>query len=360
MHSSLRLARNRGQASENKVPRSAGRAKTMSSYHYRGRAVSSKEDALPLELLQQLTSPPDTNRHQWLFVMALKLLRYRTKDQTLELLTGAAKHITRAVPQREISSAVDNAALVHREPRLCGTYTRAEHKWPEADLSEVDGIVRRGARQAKGIAMSPLKFIGEERHTEAVIDSLFPNNPLLCAAHRGSWDFCTAQREAYRGRLHLCQFIVPSPMCALSGLTQDGRASAHTKQNTGPRHYLVIEFDFTATDEAGHPTKWAPLIAGWGGVGITIADACMALLLHLAKSAPLALIVYSGGKSSHGWFRAKDRDETKLHRWMRYAVSLGACHSTWCRSQFVRMPDGTRYPGRRRQQVLYFDPGTLL
>ena len=260
----------------------------MISHRYQG---TSEKDVLPAQLLQQLTSPPDTNRHQWLFVMALKLLRYRTKDQTLELLTGAAKHITRTVPPREISSAVDNAALVHREPPLSGAYTRAAHKWPEADLSEVDGIVRRGARQAKGIAMSPLKFIGEERHTEAVIDSLFPNNPLLCAAHRGSWDFCTAQREAYRGRLHLCQFIVPSPMCALSGVTQDGRASAHTKQNTGPRHYLVIEFDFTATDEAGHPTKWAPLIAGWGGVGITIADACMALLLRLAESAPLALIV---------------------------------------------------------------------
>ena len=31
-------------------------------------------------------------------------------------------------------------------------------------------------------------------------------------------------------------------------------------------------------------------------------DLCAALLLHLAEKAPLALAVYSGGKSLHGWF----------------------------------------------------------
>ena len=82
----------------------------------------------------------------------------------------------------------------------------------------------------------------------------------------------------------------------------------------------------------------------------------MALLLHLALSAPLVLIVFSGGKSLHGWFRALGRDEAKLHHWMKYAVSLGACHSTWSPAQLCRMPDGTRHPGGRRQEILYFNP----
>jgi hypothetical protein len=37
---------------------------------------------------------------------------------------------------------------------------------------------------------------------------------------------------------------------------------------------------------------------------------------------------------------------------MRYAVSLGADKQLWTRSQFARMPDGTRDNGNR--QVVYF------
>ena len=36
--------------------------------------------------------------------------------------------------------------------------------------------------------------------------------------------------------------------------------------------------------------------------GRDVRDLCAALLLHLAEKAPLALAVYSGGKSLHGWF----------------------------------------------------------
>jgi hypothetical protein len=43
---------------------------------------------------------------------------------------------------------------------------------------------------------------------------------------------------------------------------------------------------------------------------------------------------------------------------MRYAVSLGADHAPWTRSQFVRIPDGTHENGRR-QPVFYFNPPTL-
>jgi hypothetical protein len=40
---------------------------------------------------------------------------------------------------------------------------------------------------------------------------------------------------------------------------------------------------------------------------------------------------------------------------MDYAVSLGADHATWLRSQFVRLPDGLRQNGRR-QVTYYLDP----
>ena len=87
-------------------------------------------------------------------------------------------------------------------------------------------------------------------------------------------------------------------------------------------------------------------------------DAHAALLLHLAAHAPLALAVHSGIKSIHGWFYCLGQPEEKLRRFMRYAVSLGACTSTWSRSQFVRMPDGLRDNGKR-QVVYYFNPGVI-
>jgi hypothetical protein len=81
-------------------------------------------------------------------------------------------------------------------------------------------------------------------------------------------------------------------------------------------------------------------------------DAQAALLLHLATFAPMVLVVHSGGKSLHGWFFAAGRGEDVVRKFFAYAVSLGADPATWTRSQFVRMPDGTRDNGAR--QTVYF------
>jgi len=122
--------------------------------------------------------------------------------------------------------------------------------------------------------------------------------------------------------------IVPSPMSAITGLTKDGRESKHTLDNTGPRRFLICEFDTgTADDHA-------------------------ALLIHLAGYAPLVCVVHSGGKSCHGWFYVHGEPDARVEKFFRYAVSLGADAATWTRSQFVRMPDGTRDNGKR--QTVYF------
>lgn len=149
-------------------------------------------------------------------------------------------------------------------------------------------------------------------------------------------------------------------MNAIRGRTDDGTGpwSEHSLQNTGPRQYLVLEFDFIECAADGTDTIWAPLLRGWASDGITVQDACAALLMHLAKCAPLLLIVFSGGKSLHGWFPCAGADERQLRLWMADAVKLGACTSTWTRSQFIRMPDGTRENGDR-QSIEYFNPGLL-
>ena len=182
--------------------------------------------------------------------------------------------------------------------------------------------------------MSPVRFEDNDSHCEETVDTLFPGNPLLCCG-KSSFDFATRSREEWRGQLTQLQLIVPSPMLARTGRTQDGKESEHSLENTGPRRFLVIEQDAGTVDEQ------------------------TAILVHLATHrAPLALAVHSGSKSLHGWFFCAGQCENKLHEFMRYAVTLGADRATWVRSQFVRMPDGTRDNGSR-QVVYFFNPGVI-
>jgi hypothetical protein len=76
------------------------------------------------------------------------------------------------------------------------------------------------------------------------------------------------------------------------GLTRDGKKSAHTLDNTGPRMYLVIEHDKGTVDEQA------------------------AIAFHLAEFALLALAVHSGSKGLHAWFAcagARRSDDRTLH-----------------------------------------------
>ena len=125
------------------------------------------------------------------------------------------------------------------------------------------------------------------------------------------------------GKLARQQFIVPSPMLRKIGRAKDGHVSSRTLENTGPRRYLVVEFDKGALDQQA------------------------ALLLNLASHAPLALVVHSGGKSLHGWFYCAGQSEEELRKFMRYAVNLGADPATWTRCQLVRLPGGLRDNGQQ-------------
>ena len=123
-------------------------------------------------------------------------------------------------------------------------------------------------------------------------------------------------------------------MSATEGVTKEGKPSKHTLSNTGPRRFLVVEFDTGTADEHA------------------------AVLLHLANRAPLVLAVHSGGKSLHGWFYCAGQPEDRLRRFMEYAVCLGADSALWTPSQFCRMPDGTRDNGNR-QAVYFLNPAPL-
>jgi hypothetical protein len=251
----------------------------------------------------------------------------------------------------EVESAVRNSAALFGKP----VAHRPHRRWPLRNYEQIEAIGLNGFRVAELEAQSPVKLTAAESETEMIIDALFPGNPLLCASV-GLWGARTRTREEWRG--HLCdqQFIVPSPMSKLQGITAEGKSSARSLDNTGPRKFLVIEFDFAEKDKNGHDTPAAPVLRRLAKNGIGTSDLCAALHAELAKLRPLALVLHSGGKSLHGWFPCKgEKEEGVMNRFMRFAVSLGADEATWTRAQFVRMPDGLRRENGKRQRVLYFN-----
>jgi hypothetical protein len=287
--------------------------------------------SLPQFVRDLLASPPRRGGglNLWLYRVARVLHSYRDSNEIVSLLQAATDG--EPIKSGEIERAVERSQATAWQP---GQPSRPPiPAWPPVNVEQVQAITGDGGGLVDLWENSPVRFEDNAAHTEALIDALFLGDPLLCCGKSNS-DFNTWTREEWRGNLATLQLIVPSPMSAATGTTQEGRESAHTLSNTGPRRFLVIEFDHGGVDEHA------------------------ALLLHLAERAPLAIVVHSGNKSLHGWFYCAGQAEPPLERFMRHAVSLGADRATWCRSQFVRMPDGTN-ANRKRQTLYFFNPEVI-
>jgi hypothetical protein len=287
---------------------------------------------LPQFVRDLLASPAKRGEglNLWLFRTARVLHPFRSAAEITLLLEA----VTAGEPIKpgEIERAVERSAAVPWQPGQRATIARTP-AWPRVNAEQREAVIASGAGLVDLWEASPVRFTDSDSHAEEIIDRLFPGNPLLCIGKSNS-QFATHHRENCRGRLAEMALIVPSPMSARTGHTQDGNESEHTLENTGPRRFLVIEQDCGSVDDQS------------------------AVLLHLAKRAPLALAVHSGSKSIHGWFYCANQPEERLRVFMRYAVSLGGDKATWTRSQFVRMPGGTREDGNP-QVVYFFNPKTL-
>ena len=292
--------------------------------------------------------------HKWLFRTARVLHPYRTESEIFATLEASVHGCGRAVTAREISDAIRASKPFAWQPQPVGRNGGSpdgsrsgilaalpkpppQRRWPSVNQEQRKAITKSGPTLHDLWDASPIHTHDTAPRTEEIIDTLFPGNPWLCVGVSQSV-FKTRRREELRGELTAKSFLVPSPMTARTGQTREGRISEHTLAGTGPRRFLVVEFDTGAADEHA------------------------ALLLHLATHAPLALAVHSAGKSLHGWFYCHGQSEELTLRFMQYAVSLGADDQLWVRSQFARMPDGTRDPDTataRRQSVYYFNPACL-
>jgi hypothetical protein len=235
---------------------------------------------------------------------------------------------------------------------MIGCSPAIHHRSPQTNFDLIEAIADVGTGLVDLWEASPIRLDSNEPRADEIVNVLFPGNPFLCCGwtrHR----FDTRPRNRWY-KLNDLQFIVPNPMTALRGRTRHGRISAHTLSNTESRRFLIVEFDF----DASRSSEETRLIAMLGKQARDVRDLSAALLLHLAEKAPLALAVYSGGKSLHGWFYCAGVADEKLRRFFQYALRLGADEVNWCPSQFARMPDGLR-ENAKRQAVYFFNPAVL-
>jgi len=258
---------------------------------------------------------PTTQLHGTLFALACMCREAGFTEEQGGVVVrayAAAGRDGRTVPEREIEAALRDGFKSTSKPAA---------KWPRplpALMAECDRYPR------------PVPYpIHRDEPPEFFLGRMFSGDPLLCCGMT-AYAMDTRPLSEWRGMLGPMQFVVPSPMMTVTGPRKgDGQESFHAESNTGPREYLVTEFD-------GPPKP-----------------AQMARIASLRAFSVLDLVtvVDSGGKSLHGYWRAKD--ESSNARFFEQACRLGADSKLWLRSQFSRMPGGTRE--RRRQEVLFFD-----
>ena len=275
--------------------------------------------------------------HKWIYHVCCVFLEAGNSVEDVE--SFCEEHATRALQLNEVSNACSSLqktgitkrkswekpqpeylAFVKRTAEG-GLYQSLVNRLTLPRAEEIDcygALELLFARKAKGFYREDYSYVPPET-----------NDPLICCGADQS-NFRTAPLTFFKDKCEGLQFIVPSPMSSVWAKTQGGDRSQHTLNNTGPRKYLVVEFD--TGEHADHA----------------------AFLHNLNRIIPITMVVHSGNKSLHGWFHVEGMSETKQVSFFDEATKLGADTATWNKSLFVRMPDGTRENGKR-QSILYFN-----
>ena len=179
---------------------------------------------------------------------------------------------------------------------------------------------------------SPVRMEDEPGWTDKIIQALFPSRSCLCVGVvKESSNIVPVDTKG----INRYQLIVPNIPIGEEALKNDGNPSPRAKANFDGRRFLVIEFDRADLSF----------------------DDQSAILMHLAGFAPMTLVVFSGGKSLHGWYYVANASEKEVARFFEYAVSIGADPATKTINQYVRMPGARRSDNGALQTVYYLNPG---
>jgi hypothetical protein len=213
--------------------------------------MSAIAKALPQFVRGLMASCPRAGEgvNPWLYQLARVLHPYRSEAEIYAILRRATADCGRIVTEKEILRAIENSKQAAWTPGSSPSPGRpARPPWPRVNEERREAILSEGYGLVDLWEESTIRFEDNEPHTEEIIDLLFPGNPLLCTGKvidRSP----TRLREKWRGELAGRQFIVPSPMSAKAGLTQEGKVSQRSLSNTGPRRFLVVELDAGSVED---------------------------------------------------------------------------------------------------------------
>jgi len=277
-----------------------------------------------LETLGFPTTPPiaGSGVHSWIWHVSLRTKNFPIRE-VCSFIESATQNCGRFVPAKEIEEALRNARREDTPASLLNCRRNAHPKWPEFDKD----LSRRHAQIPDALSRfrqnSPCGLA--DSTPRQILPRLFSQDDLICVGKCLKRAFTLPLREILEKEVtDQLPLVVPNPMSKLEGFTQNGNLSPRSLDNTGPRKFLVVEFD------QAELTK----------------EMQASILLHLTEErAPLAMVVDSGRRSLHGWFSCRGVSPLKLEDFMQYAVQLGADPHTWTPCQFVRMPGGIRDNG---------------
>ncbi len=275
-----------------------------------------------------LEAPPQVgcNRHQWLYKLQFRLIKVNGFD--------AHEVETRTEKLCEIMGWEDRLAEVAKNTEkivkldLGGTSFQSI-KWPEPHDE---------ARRGRFTSTRLFKLEDSGLTTADVLPRLFTPEEWVCVAATRYRSY-TQKMDGFLSTAHQLQFIVPNPMAKKTGITKEGKASARAKDNActeQKRRILVVEFD---THDA-------------------LEDQAAVLSSLSTPRAPLCLVVYSGGKSLHGWYNVSKLTTAEKLDLFQFAVYLRADYSLWNTAGLVRMPGGTRDTGKK-QYICFFNPEVM-
>jgi hypothetical protein len=133
------------------------------------------------------------------------------------------------------------------------------------------------------------------------------------------------------------EFIVPHPMTARVGITNDGRPHRpRTRSNTGPRRWVIVEFD--------QPDPlWQPSLI------MELADFC---------GQQPAVVLWSGNKSLHSWWEIGDATPAAVEAFENEAIRLGGDRVFFGenrRAQCARLPMAIRKENGNIQKVIFWN-----
>lgn len=336
------------QLSSASLPRESGQLAEMAR---RKRMFGVLAD-LPIELLERirsvphygrqfLVSAPERNaspRELYRCACILRDAEFSEAEQEVVIKERFSGYY-REIKEREITNAIRAALRANASEAVVRT--------PKVNEALVRSICANSTGVAASLSASSPVVNPHEIRTADVLDTLYDDDSLICVGFNKSVEdsvgarlvpvsTTASRKELGRGEGQY-EFIVPNPMSAPRGLTQDGRVSERCLANSASSWtYQVVEFDQGTEDEQA------------------------ALILHLkgiAVQATLRMVVHSGGKSLHAWFDVSRLHSDEQEKFRRYAAAVGADPAMFRLCQFARMPNAMRPEKNARQAIRYLALG---